>query len=84
MTIIPARTIGEEWASYLDGVVPTGALAVQVEECKRAFYAGAQAMYYATLAAAGHPDDAVCEARMGTLGREMSDFLRLFKAREGV
>lgn len=50
---IPARLIGEEWASYL-GIIPVCAPAVQVEECKRAFYAGAHAMYCATLAAAGH------------------------------
>lgn len=77
-------TIGEEWAAYLDAIVPAGASAGQIEECKRAFYAGAQAMYAATLAAVGDDDDAVCEARIDALGREMSDFLRLFKVREGV
>ena len=37
--------IGEEWSSYQAEVVPAEAPDVQREECKRAFYAGAQAMF---------------------------------------
>jgi len=76
--------IGEEWASYQAEVVPADAPEVQREECKRAFYAGAQAMYVAVLAASEPDDEDVCEARLAALQREMEDFLRLFKKREGV
>ncbi len=38
-------TIREGWTSYLAEVVPKGATPVQVEECRRAFYGGAAAMF---------------------------------------
>jgi hypothetical protein len=76
--------IGESWASYQAEVVPADAPAVQREECKRAFYAGAQAMFTAVLAATEPDDEDVCEARLAALEREMQDFLRLFKQREGI
>jgi hypothetical protein len=79
----PARSIGEEWAGYLAEVIPTGAPALQVEECKRAFYAGANGMFQAMFAATSHDDEVVCEARLEALSREMLDFIRLFKKREG-
>lgn len=47
-------------------------------------YAGAQAMFWAMLGACEPDDDAECEVRIEALGREMQDFLRLFKSREGV
>ena len=79
-----ASTIGEQWASYVDKVIPAAAPAVQLEECKRAFYAGAQAMFAAVLEAVEPEHDDECEARLESLEREMLDFLRLFKRREGL
>jgi hypothetical protein len=77
-------TIGELWASYQAEVVPAAAPAVQREECKRAFYAGAQGMFSVVLEATVAEDEDVCEARLEALVREMQDFLRLFKSREGI
>lgn len=37
------NTIGEQWDSYRDTVIPKSAGAVQIEEARRAFYAGANA-----------------------------------------
>jgi hypothetical protein len=76
--------IGESWASYLAEVVPATAPEVQREECKRAFYAGAQAMFQAVMQTADLPDDDASEARLVAIEREMQDFLRLFKKREGI
>lgn len=77
-------TIGEEWASYQTEVVPADAPEVQREECKRAFYAGAQAMFSAVMEAAEPEEDEACDARMEALHRELQDWLRLFKKREGL
>jgi hypothetical protein len=76
--------IGEAWASYQAQVVPADAPPVQREECKRAFYAGAQAMYQAVMRAVEPADEDACEARLAAIGQEMQDFLRLFKKREGL
>jgi hypothetical protein len=75
--------IGESWADYLAKVVPADASAVQREECKRAFYAGAAAMFGAMLEAAELDEDPAA-ASVEALDRELSDFLRLFKKRERV
>jgi hypothetical protein len=77
-------TIGEGWASYLANVVkPAGAGDVPIEECKRAFYAGAAAMFSAMLEAAELEEDPAA-ARVEALDRELDDYLRLFKSREGI
>lgn len=77
-------TIGEEWASYHAEVIPAEAPPVPVEECKRAFYAGAQAMWAAVMTATEPVDEDQCEARLAAIEREMRDFLRLFKSRESA
>lgn len=42
MRLPPGETLGEAWADYLAKLVmPAGAGAAQIEETKRAFYAGA-------------------------------------------
>ena len=78
------QSIGEAWASYSAEVVPADAPDVQREECKRAFYAGAQGMYWAVMEAVEPTDESACEARLASLHAEMQDFLRLFKKREGI
>jgi hypothetical protein len=42
-------TIKKAWESYVNEVLPAGAPAVQLQECRRAFYAGAKAMLRETL-----------------------------------
>lgn len=76
--------IGEQWASYQADVIPAAAPKVQREECKRAFYAGAQAMFRAVMQTAELDNDDASEARLVALEREMQDWLRLFKKREGL
>lgn len=39
------NTIQSLWRSYHDKVLPDGVSEVQTVECRRAFYAGAQAMF---------------------------------------
>jgi len=36
-----AKPINDAWESYRDGVLPKDAPQVQVDECRKAFYAGA-------------------------------------------
>lgn len=42
--------IGAEWRSYRTRVIPLTAPAIQATECRRAFYAGAQALLHVILA----------------------------------
>ena len=44
MTTKAAEPIATAWVSYMDEVIPHNAPPVQIQECKRAFYAGAQAL----------------------------------------
>ena len=39
------KRLEKEWVSYRDSVVPKDASAVQLEETRRAFYAGAAAIH---------------------------------------
>lgn len=38
--------IEKEWNSYRLAVIPAGAGEIQIEECKRAFYAGAATLHH--------------------------------------
>jgi hypothetical protein len=82
-TLDAKGSIGEAWASYLAAVIPAGAGETQREESKRAFYAGAAAMFGDMLDAAELEEDAAA-ARLEALDRELADYLRLFKKREGI
>lgn len=77
-------TIRELWTTYLANVVPAAASAAQREETKRAFYAGAQAMFLAVMGATMPEDERVCEAHLTALERELEDYLHGFKQREGI
>ena len=77
------KGIGEAWAGYFGNVIPAGAGDVQIEECKRAFYAGGAAMFSAVLGSAELEEDAAGSA-LEALDRELEDYLRLFKSREGI
>lgn len=76
--------IGEAWASYSAALLdPIGAGDAQREETKRAFYAGAAAMFSAVLEGADLEEDAAA-GRLESLDRELADYMRLFKSREGI
>jgi hypothetical protein len=68
------KTVLEEWQSFRSAIIPSGASAVQVEEMRRAFYAGARAMLTLTLEAVGPDDEAECEANLQTLDNELRAF----------
>lgn len=40
-----AKRVQEEFEGYRRAVMPTSASAIQVQECRRAFYAGAHALF---------------------------------------
>lgn len=75
-------TVGEQWADYLRGVMPRGAPDVQIEECRRAFYAGALSMFHIVSAiSASAVDDNTGAARLDTAYREVTDYFRNFQKR---
>lgn len=61
----------DEWTSYDRDVVPADAGAVQREECRRAFYAGAWVCFCAVLGAIEPEDEAECERNLEALQREL-------------
>ena len=44
---VRVKLIGLEWATYRERVVPASAGQLQVQECRRAFYASAEAFWRA-------------------------------------
>ena len=60
-----------EWQSYEREVIPKGAPAVQREECRRAFYAGAMACFTLVLEASEPADERECERRLQALQDEI-------------
>lgn len=49
--------IADLWASYERDAIPAGASRVQVQETKRAFYAGARGLFGALLRAIGEGEE---------------------------
>lgn len=69
------KTIFSEWQSFERDVVPAAAPAIQREEMRRAFYAGAQAMYALVMVEAVAPDNEDdCEANLEALQQELAAF----------
>jgi len=64
------KTVFEEWKSYERDVVPPDAPAVQREECRRAFYAGAFAMFGLVITATEPRSEEDCEANLQGLQDE--------------
>jgi len=62
-------TVADGFASYWRSVVPAGAPDVQVQECRRAFYAGAWAMYCALVIHTADLSDADGERYLEALRR---------------
>ncbi len=49
------KPINEAWETYRDGVLPKESLQVQIDECRKAFYAGAFS-HHAITTGIGEPD----------------------------
>jgi hypothetical protein len=64
------------WATYAERVIPAGAPSVQMQESKRAFYAGAAAMLDAITRGLSEGDDATDDdlAHVGRLHSELVQF----------
>ena len=67
---IPPHPLLDEWRLYCAAIVPNNAPDVQVEECRRAFYAGAVAMFDQVMAATEPESEDVCEERLDALMKE--------------
>lgn len=70
------RTIQQQWESYLRDVIPVGASALQISECRRAFFAGARGMFSSLQEASADPvseDDGVVE--LEKLNQELQTFV---------
>jgi len=72
-------TVADAFASYRRDVIPAAATDVQVEECRRAFYAGAWQMYLSLVLQTADLADAEGERYLEAL----SDELMAFKAAAG-
>lgn len=70
------KTVYQQWQSYERQIVPKGADAVQREECRRAFYAGAAAMFGLVMAATEPTNEDECEARLTALDTELGAFTK--------
>lgn len=73
-----AGRIERQWRSYRAEVLPAGAPTVQVIECRRAFYAGAQALRAEFLATSD--DSRTQEAELLAIEEELDQFGRDVKA----
>lgn len=66
--------LADAWASYRERVVPAEAGEVQVQECRRAFYAGACAVEAMFSAMVDMPDSEGAEAIAALIG-ELEGFV---------
>lgn len=75
-------SLHQEYAEWWESVAPEGVSAVQVEECRRAFYCGAAAMNIA-ISRIGQDDvsEAAGAAYLESLGAELGDYFRELTAR---
>jgi hypothetical protein len=71
------KTIAELWNSYHKEVLPQDAPAIQVQECKRAFYAGARGLMTSIISnLSPGPDDAPEDlTMMEDIDKELQEFL---------
>ena len=71
------KTIKEKWESYLKDVMPESAGAIQLLETRRAFYAGAHALFTLMSENVSQGDDVTAqdEAFMETIPRELAEFV---------
>lgn len=69
-----ATGVEAQWRSYLRKVIPDSAEVVQVVESRRAFYAGAAAMFAAINRASEPEDEERCVADIEKLNHELLAF----------
>ena len=71
-------TLADQWNSYRKNVLPANASAVQVRECKRAFYGGAFSFYSLVMGGLEDGEEAtdVDIEFMESLSEELMEFYR--------
>lgn len=72
-----AFTLADVWRRYLLEAIPNGAPATQIKETRRAFYAGASAVFFGLLSSMTESDDTVEEedlALMAGITEELAEF----------
>jgi hypothetical protein len=76
------QLMAEQWDSFAREVLPLNAPAVQRQEMRRAFYAGAQGILFGVIAALAPESEPTAEDLqvMQNLQAELSDFAELVKA----
>jgi hypothetical protein len=75
--VTPGSSIGQGWDKYRALVVPANAIPVQIQECRRAFYAGASEVLYSLLRIeAGPPGVEPTEEQLNA-GAEYLERMRL-------
>lgn len=77
----PKGRITDAWASYMERVMTENPAEYQVQECRRAFYAGAEAAMSASMKIAGLPEDKAENALVEMEG-ELLHFVEQVKAGE--
>jgi len=77
------NTIEENWLSYKEAVIPATASTIQIEETKKAFFAGAHSMLYILCCEENKDmaDEAFAELMCG-LNDEIEMFINCVKAGE--
>lgn len=72
------HTIRSAWDSYRRAVLPATAPAIQIQECRRAFYAGAEGLYVRIMTGLEPGPDATGGdlTFLAELDRELRDFAR--------
>ena len=76
------KTIKQEWELYRLTVVPSGASPIQVQETRRAFYAGIEAMTRLMHAATQRATEEEGMKALGEIEHELQDFARQVQAGE--
>lgn len=70
------KSVFDRWKSYERDVVPAEAQSVQREECRRAFYAGAQASFGLVIEATAPESEDDCEANLQALQDEIDGMVK--------
>lgn len=68
-----------EWNYYMEKLIPTNASHVQVEETKKAFYAGAQVMFIKILQAADIEDDDLAQTCINQLDDCLKEHFDMYR-----
>lgn len=75
------KLIEQQWLSYRNEVIPKNASLIQLQECRRAFYAGAQALLHTVLNLL-EPCTEPTDADVAMLGRIEEELLKFAEAVE--